>query len=232
MAPKAESLERALTLESATRAHAYYGWILAALSLMVAGVSIGGMWVAFDRLENNQRVAFVKLTPDGGWTIDPAYGPEIDFYTSTVESILTTFVESCFSEDPKRIDHERAVCYQLLSPSKQRAFLTAARKEIEELHKTPGRVKRVRVRAFRHDTFIPTQYTGAQYTYQSTAFADVVRITDRDETPVQRLIIDLTWTFKGREAIQANPASLRLNPLAIEVLDYSKTIDTVGDATQ
>ena len=99
--PKLVKREAALTVEK-TR------WFILALVLsLVAFISMLSAYKANTRADNNIKVAWVKMYPNGTWDIefdDENRAPE--FFQSTIDYLIRQWVELRFSNIPHSIKND------------------------------------------------------------------------------------------------------------------------------
>jgi hypothetical protein len=204
-------------------------WFLAFLMLgSITLFSAFGWYVADGRFSNNVRVAWVKLDPSGGYTVDYADSTRpIDFFQTTLESKLTELVEKRYRKAVATIVADYRFIGFFLSPQMVGKFLSAedynAPRVAAELTACKGGCteRDVRVRVVQHRSKTPMSIPDQPDTtlYESQVF---ITFTERrrDGTVIERsnAIVQVAWRLRSKGEISANKAALVFNPLGVEVM--------------
>jgi hypothetical protein len=188
-----------------------------------------GWHVANQRYAENVRVAWVKLDPSGGYTLDYADAVRpVEFFQSTLDSKLTEFVEKRFRRSLATILADYRFAGYFLSPALTTQFLSPddfnAPKVAAELLACKGGnclERDVKVRVVQHRTQINAHIPDKREVqmFETQIF---ITFTDRKLTGyvVERrnAIVQVGWRIRTKGEIAGNKAALPMNPLGMEVM--------------
>jgi hypothetical protein len=180
------------------------------------------------RADNNIKVAWVKLQPNGAWDVefyDKDRGP--DFFQTTIDYILRQWVERRFSSLSRSIDSDYGYAYTFMSPKLQVAFLDksgfdAVGKATKVIDCIDCEELKVKVRNIDHYDSEATKFGNLEGTlYRTNVFATKVKIIkDGREGASQKVIIPVQWRIKSVDEIQADKSILKDNPIGLEIVSY------------
>ena len=187
---------------------------------------------ASTRSDNNIKVAFVKMYPNGTWDID--FHDEtrgVEFFKPTIDHFISNWVVRRYSEIPESIDADYGYIYAFMSPELQNRFLhpegfNALEKAAEVVACTQCLRVKVPAESITIDHFDEdrTLFSGKHEgtLHRSNVFATIEKIGANGipNGEPQEVIISLQWRIKSVEEIQANEELLKQNPIGLEILDY------------
>lgn len=199
--------------------------------LILGGITLFsalGWYVADARFSSNVRVAWVKLDPSGGYTVEFADQVRpVEFFQTTLESKLSEFVEKRYRKNVATITADYRYVGFFLSPKLAGQFLGAedynAARVAAELTECKGRCleRDVRVRVVQHRTQTPLRIPdhASATMYESLVFTTFTeRKPDGSVADRRNAIVQIAWRVKGKDEITANKSALIANPLGLEIL--------------
>jgi hypothetical protein len=204
-------------------------WFVIAVILGLVNLAIAYGWhIANDRFANNVRVAWVKLDPSGGYTVQFAEENQpTEFFQITVDRMLKDFVIKRFSRSKLLITANYSHSYVLMGQLLREQFVNEFRAaEIASQHincvDCPETEVRIRVLQHMDNDRLPIKvwnHSRDQFIYTS-----MVYITELDRNQgtgtimaARNRIIKLNWTFKSKEDILKSRNELEYNPLGLRI---------------
>jgi hypothetical protein len=200
-----------------------------------------------DRLENNVRVVWIKLYPNGTSDVsfqEESTGPE--FFQATVDYFLRDYVTRRFSKVPHSIKSDYGFAALMMAPPLRNQFVDPTQGNapgVAAKVETCGRcdVTKFLIRDVDHFDFDKTTFAGGVKgsLYRTNVFV-TERIEDADGKvkPERRLIVSLQWRVKTKNealaALQRDDSGnldltpLKLNPASIEILEEKLLDDPSG----
>jgi hypothetical protein len=207
-------------------------WFFVSLILMTGILLFGYGWYTADaRFAENVRIAWVKLDPSGGYTIEFDDTKNKDtYFKATLDSKLFEWVERRFSKDKYTISDDYGFAYILMSPALKKEFLDeydAARVASEHEKCIQCDQVEYKVRVVEHiDEMTLGPGDSEEKIYHSIAYAtEYVRNSGGKLYDKSNQIINLVWRFKTKKEIISEKDNLRYNPIGIEIIRYSKQED-------
>lgn len=223
-------------------------WFVVCLVMLLIIVSLFIYIIGQKDNAINKDIVWVRIFPNATWDVtfdDVPNQPE--FFESTIESVLGKWVESRYKINPFTITEDYGYAGALMSNSLVQEFVdTAENGGIGALDIISEAVKcandclihNVEIRDIQHYDRISSQVVNA--VYRSNVF--ITESNKESNQPnhkkqdVRNSIVDIEWRFLEKEEIIAKYPSksankemleyLRLNPVAIEILSYTKYKDT------
>jgi hypothetical protein len=208
-------------------------WITFILAILVFVMFV--MYVrASAEARKNVQITYVKMFRDGSWDVDFAdQNREVEFLPATVNSILTSWVQRCFREDPSTVGQDYGFCALLMSKELAGAFMdpkqfNAPHKAAEIRDKTSAPKKEIAIRTINHfDSEKATFGRAVGQFYRTNVFV-VEQLVNDNGTLVSstRKIAQLRWRLLPKNEITARMQAkngqewLRVDPIGLEVLDY------------
>jgi hypothetical protein len=178
---------------------------------------------AESKFENNARVSYVKLSPDGTYSVDyEKEGEQITFFRTTIESKLSEFVEKRFSKQRDTITTDYGFASLMMGPALTTEFMdqyqapsvAAKHKACKECPQVDVKVREIQAL---DDDLKPGSTNDKQYT--TLVFALEKQLNkDYGVVGCKNLIITLLWQFRPMKDIVSRKQELRYNPLGQEIL--------------
>ena len=203
--------------------HTWLGIIT--IGLLLTNLFSMAQWKKAERkFEENVRVTYVKLSPNGTYAIDyeneEASRPE--YFKTTVESKLSEWIEKRYSKRASTIRNDYGFANLMMGPELSTSFLKEQKAaEVAAQHSTCADCPQETVmwRTFKDldDDYQPGSKKDKQYT--TLAFA-LRKTTNKDHqtTGCRNLIITLIWRFRPMSEVVSRRDELRYNPLGQEIL--------------
>jgi len=214
--------QRAIKHLANEKANANRWFSVAVGSLVMTAWAMFGWWQADKRFAENVRVAYVKLDPSGSYRVQyDNEGSEIDYFTSTVESKLSEFVEKRYSKRRETISTDYGFAYLMMSPDLQAEFM-----EKDQAAKTAAAVaackecdqETVKIRNIESidKDLVPGSKRRQQY--NTLIFTTVQTRATSGKVQCANKIVTLIWRFRPMQDIVSKKNELRYNPLGQEVI--------------
>lgn len=198
-------------------------WFYTAIAAIAIACVNGLGWHNADkRFAENVRVAYVKLSPNGTYVVD--YEDEqksVDYFTATVESKLSEFVEKRYSKRRDTITTDYGFARLMMSPEMRTDFMEnyeAAKvaAELVECHQCAQITSKIRdVQSIDKD-LVPGSKSRKQY--NTLVFSTLQTKDQSGKVSCKNQIVTLIWTFRPKEEIVTKREELRYNPLGQEVI--------------
>jgi len=205
--------------------------MLSLAALVVMLIAVVSFYSASRAFVLEDRVRYVKLTPDGAWTVTEDLDRDVLYYSATLNHVLFQFVARRYSENPITIAEDWGVAASMYAPDRANWFLhefgaTAKAEEYLACRSCP--IIRTRARALQHLDPLPDQ--------PGRTDSDVVRTmiyADREERDrggqsvrkTTRMIYQVSWRMLAKHQIQANPQMLTYNPIGVQIVDVAESVD-------
>lgn len=204
--------------------------VLVLVLAFVAMLSMFGWMRANTQLVREARLTYVKLTPDGSWTVSQDMTQDVLYYETTVRNLLYDWIERRYSKRTQTIRQDWGVANSMYSPALQNWFQGEFQaKDVADKHVAcPGCPQvTVKVRSHQHIDPLP-RHIGTEPTRvtRTLIYADETtgQINSiRGETV--RKIYRVSWRLLDKASIQQRPDLLRWNPLGLEITEVEETND-------
>jgi len=202
-------------------------WFFVSVGLLALCLLLGVEVIRANvRFANNVQVAWVKMSPNGTWDIDffdEGRGPE--FFESTIDYMLSQFVERRYSKIRLSIKNDYGYALQFMASPLAQAFMAS------EQFNAPGKVADflesgedetvIEIGAIDHFDSDSTNFGKTEGTlYRTNVF-----IKELTKGPGGNLIgkprnkiVSLQWRIKSKEEIQTDLKSLKFNPIGLEII--------------
>ena len=206
-------------------------WFVAVLALCgVMALLLMLLWFAFVKAQNNKEVVYVKLEPNGGWSMVD-YQPDDAqlFYKTTIDALLQRFALSRYAVTPETIETDWGEASVFMSPDVNAQFLSPqgfnALEKIEALRKNGQRAVITIDRGVEHYDQVAWKEGDASTSVVRSNVYLTRQIEGNGRNPKpEHLVLNLQWRLADKsELAQRSMASLRLNPLGLTVLSYQLT---------
>ncbi|CCN39725.1 conserved hypothetical protein [Vibrio nigripulchritudo FTn2] len=203
-------------------------WFFVCLSLSVGvAVAVCASWWAFS--QNHKEVIFVKLTPNGGWSV-VSYEPQDEqlYFKTTVDSLLERFAISRYGIKPETITDDWGEAGLFMSAELQGQFsdprgFNGAQK-IKQIQKSKNSAKVV-VRDIEHyDAVTWSDEGNAERVIRSNIYLTRTFTIGGQEKEPEPLVLNVQWKLIDKKTLaKQSMIYLRLNPLGLEVVSYRLT---------
>ena len=190
--------------------------------------SIAVAWKEGVRADNNIKIVWLKMYPNGTWDMefhDEDRQPE--FFRSTVDYLLTQWVERRFSEIPHAIKNDYGIAYIFMSSKLQAEFIDPkgydAKAKAVRVMNCKSKCKEVHFKVKTIDHYDSDKAGFGQHEgtlYRTNIFAQKTTLSNNGRSAPQKLIVSIHWRIKSKEEIQADKKVLKQNPIGLEILMY------------
>lgn len=205
-----------------------YFIIIILLILFAVGCFIYAMQQS-ERADNNIKVAWVKMYPNGTWDIEfHDKNRKIEFFQSTIDYLLTQWVERRYSEIPHSIGADYGFVHIFMNPKLRNNFVStkgfnAAEKAAKVSDCISCQEIRYKVRSIDHYDSDKTKFGSHDGTlYRTNIFVQKI-IKNADGTQAhapQKKIVSIQWRIKSVKEIQGDKKLLKQNPIGLEIVRY------------
>ncbi|MEL7412573.1 MAG: VirB8/TrbF family protein [Pseudomonadota bacterium] len=203
-------------------------WFLVALaSISIIALLVLFSWYAFAKAELNQEIVYVKLEPNGAWSVID-YEPEDSqlYFKTTIDASLERYAIARYKSDPATIESDWGEASVFMSPEMRNYFLTPApqgfdaHKKIEQIRKSKTKADIV-FRDVEH-------YDQVDYLSDSGQTSKVIRsnlyftrtlTVNGQKHPPEPLVLSIQWRLVSKQMLTKLPKTyLRINPIGVEIL--------------
>ncbi len=188
----------------------------------------------WNKYHEDDRITYVKLDPNGNWTVERSNRQMDDFYIATVDSTISRLLSKCLSNYPGTIQNDWAVCSAFLSDSKMKDFFE--NRYIPDNSNFDEYVSnqmscfncdfvRFVVRDLDHKNSIPTSFKdvyGQSVKIYETLVYGSFKSSSGD---VKNVVVDLKWSFVSNASKRTFGEFLIENSLGIYFIDYIEVED-------
>ncbi len=182
-------------------------------------------WYAFAKAERNQEIIYVKLEPNGTWSVID-YQPDDGqlFFKTTIDASLERYVMARYKSNPATIESDWGEASAFMSPEMAEYFISPtgfdAWAKIEQLRKSKTKAE-IDIRDTEH-------YDQVDYLFESGQSSKVIRsnvyftrtmTVNGKKHPPESLVLSVQWRLISKQALVKHPkARLRINPIGVEIL--------------
>ncbi|WP_257214482.1 VirB8/TrbF family protein [Vibrio coralliilyticus] len=212
-------------------------WFVFCLSLVVALVlAVVLLFFAFLKAQTTKEILYVKLMPNGSWSVID-YKPQDKqlYFKTTVDSLLEQFVETRYGINPEKIESDWGEASVFMSPKLKEQFID--KRGFDALGKIK-RIKKLKNTAVISDVDID-HYDNIDWTLSDDSTVESVKsniyfsrqvTVGGKERPVERLVLSVSWRLLPKKEItEQTKEVIRLNPIGVEVLDYKLKKERTSD---
>ncbi|MDC5711164.1 VirB8/TrbF family protein [Vibrio europaeus] len=203
-------------------------WFVFCVGLAVAlTFSVCLLFVAFVQAQATKEILYVKLRPDGSWSVVD-YKPQDEqlYFKTTVDSLLERFAVVRYGINPETIRTDWGEASVFMSEPLQANFLDKngfnALEKIKKVSKGNTTVK-IEVRNTEH-------YDNIQWEFSENNSVDAIKsniymkrtiTVNGIERKPENLVLTLSWHLIDKDELTKKDRDvIRLNPIGIEVLKY------------
>lgn len=200
-------------------------------ALGVSALALFGWWRADVRFANEQRLTYVKLAPDGTWSIQQDFGEQATYYDATLRTVLYDWVERRYSMRSATIVDDWGIVNAMYSPALRAWFrdeFGVTAKATEHAKCVACTQTELRVRTHQHIDPLPTAIGDKETAPVRTLIYGTEKTFaagSRRALTETRKLYRVTWRLLAKHQIQANPSLLRYNPLGVEIIAVEVTDD-------
>ncbi len=202
-------------------------FVIALASFAVSALLVLFCWYAFAKAERNQEIVYVKLEPNGAWSVID-YQPEDSqlYFKTTIDASLERYAIARYKSDPATIESDWGEASVFMSPTMRDYFLAPAPqgfdawKKIEQIRKSKT-LAEIAVRDVEH-------YDQVDYLSDSGQTSKVIRsnlyftrtlTVNGQKRPPEPLVLSVQWRLVSKQTLASLPKShLRINPIGVEIL--------------
>lgn len=201
-------------------------FIISLVSLLIMALLVCFAWYAFSKAERNQEVVFVKLEPNGAWSVID-YQPEDGqlYFKTTIDALLERYSIDRYKVDGATVVEDWARAASFMSPEMERYFLDKngfdAWGKIEQIQKSSNTAT-IEVRYTEHYDEVDWVSTAgeASKAIRSNIYLTRTLTTNGRKGKPELLVLSVQWRLISKEALVKEPLeSLRYNPIGVEILN-------------
>lgn len=204
-------------------------WFVAVLALsVVLALMMVFLFYAFEKANNNKEIVYVKLEPNGSWSLVD-YQPDDKqlFFKTTIDALLQRFAIARFSITPETIHTDWGEASVFMSPKLADVFLSPsgfdALGKIEAIKASGNRAEIDIDRGVEHYDDVVWQggESSSQTVIRSNVYLTRTVVKGGRKLPPEKLVLNLQWTLSSKkELVKQSMESLRLNPIGLTILSY------------
>jgi hypothetical protein len=200
--------------------------------LMLGTISLVAIlfgWAQANRADNNIKVAWVKMYPNGTWDVEfHDENRQAEFFQSTIDYILTQWVQRLYAKVPHSVQTDYGFVYLYLSPEERTRFLSpdgfnAPARAAGIAECTACQQTRIKVRNIDHydsDRTMFGQNPGTLYRTNVFVQRETFNADGSATGKPEKLIVPLQWRIKSKQEVQADKEQLKQNPIGLEIISY------------
>ncbi|WP_234497880.1 conjugal transfer protein [Vibrio maritimus] len=203
-------------------------YILCVVLALSVSLALVFCFFAFQKAQNNKELIYVKLAPNGSWSVVD-YQPDDSqlYFKTTIDALLTRFAISRYGVTPATIADDWAEAKALMAPSMAAHFVSPngfnAIEKAASLAKSRDNIT-IHVRNIEHyDQVTATDFSGQSRTrIRSNVYFSRERSAQHSES----LVLSLQWQLMDKRSLSEESMSfLRLNPIGLQITDAQLNIE-------
>jgi hypothetical protein len=204
-------------------------YILCVVLALSVSLALAFCFFAFQKAQNNKELIYVKLAPNGAWSVVD-YQPDDSqlYFKTTIDALLTRFAISRYGLTPATIADDWAEAKVLMAPAMAAHFVSPngfnAIEKAASLAKSRDRVT-LHIRNIEHyDQVTATDLSGQTHTQiRSNVYFSRERAGSQT---TESLVLSLQWQLMDKVSLSEQSMSfLRLNPIGIQITDAKLNIE-------
>lgn len=215
-----------LAMAKADRARWFYVCVFLSISLII---TMYGWYQANERFANNIQVAWVKLDPSGGYTVQfQNENTPTEFYQATVDAKLQEFIELRYSKKRATIATNYSEMITLLSSTLKNDFVNnyqPLKVATEFIACNVCEEVTIKVNYINHFGQRPVYNAinqGRKNIYSTWIFFTETSVAANAAITAQtNRVAALKWTFRPKNEIVSQKNWLQINPLGMEIVELS-----------
>lgn len=201
-------------------------FILTVVSLVIVFLMVFFSWYAFSKAERNQEIIYVKLEPNGTWSVID-YQPDDGqlYFKTTIDASLERYAIDRYKVDPATIIDDWARAAVFMSPTMESYFLDKngfdAWGKIEKIKKSKSTAD-IEVRHVEHyDEVNWVSDAGiATPAIRSNIYLTRTLTSNGKKEDPELLVLSVQWRMISKKALaKESKESIRYNPIGIEILN-------------
>ena len=231
LADAAAPAQDALPVLSIERAHSARLFLVCVVMALVTAFAVAGWWRATERWASESRITYVKLSPDGTWSLQQDMGESITYYEATWRTVMYDWIERRYSRRSATIVSDWGIVWAMYSPAMRDWFMGAfGASRIAAEHAACAACPQtiVRARTHTHIDPLPTALGDVEsHPIRTLVYATETTAAAGSTNPLSetRKVYRVTWRILTKRAVMSNPELLRYNPIGLEILEVEQTDD-------
>lgn len=186
------------------------------------------LFYAFEKAGNNKEIVYVKLEPNGGWSV-VNYQPQDEqlFFKTTIDALLQRFAISRFAINPPTLKSDWGEASIFMSSELSQDFLNPrgfdALGKIEKLIKSGNRSEIDIERGVEHydEVIFERSETDKTRVIRSNVYLTRTLVKGGRKLPPEKLVLSVQWQLRDKKSLSDAPLDeLRLNPIGLTILSY------------
>ncbi len=228
----AEALDNELKQRAALRAERNR-WFAICLSLVVVVFfSLAFAWFAFLKANNNKEIVYVKLAPNGSWSVVDYQPQDAQLYfKTTIDSLLSRYTSLRYQVNPSTIATDWGDASLLMGADLRDDFVSPrgfnAKEKAAKIVTSRDKVT-IEFRNIEHyDQINAISADGIENNViRSNVYFTRTSKTMGRTTPPEKLVLSLQWQLMDKfELAEQSMDFLRINPIGIQVLSQQLNIE-------
>ena len=202
-------------------------WFITTLfSLVVIGLLVCFSWYAFSKAERNQEIIYVKLEPNGTWSVID-YKPEDPqlYFKTSIDASLERYTVDRYKVDPATIIDDWARAAVFMSPEMESYFLDKkgfdAWGKIEHIQKSSDKAN-IDIRYVEHYDEVDWSSPTGQISkaIRSNIYLTRTITTNGHKKDPELLVLTVQWRLISKDSLVKEPIeSIRHNAIGVEILN-------------
>ncbi|MFA1563021.1 hypothetical protein [Aliivibrio fischeri] len=230
----AHAIESALNQKAALRAERNR-WFAITLSLVfVIFLSLAFSWFAFLKANNNKEIVYVKLAPNGSWSVTDYQPQDAQLYfKTTIDSLLSKYAALRYQINPTTIGIDWSDATYLMGDELHSEFLSKGKGGFNAAQKAAKWAKSrdsvtIKIRNIEHyDQITATDINGLESEIvRSNLYFTRTKKTMGKVSPPEHLVLSLQWQLMDKHTLaEQNMDFLRINPIGIQIFSQQLNIE-------
>lgn len=196
-----------------------------------------GFWInsANTRAETNTELMYVKMYPNGTWDVEyRKSGNEADFFPLTIDKLIQDYVIARYNVIPGSMRREYGFAATFMAPALHEWFTGAGQGQFNAPEKAEDLngskiTEEVNIRFVDHfDVSTGVFVRGNSDIYRTNVFIERAKKNSLGQQQGEAIneVVTLHWRIKSvKELKNLSRDDLRANPIGLEVIKDSKTLD-------
>jgi len=194
--------------------------------LIVIALLVCFSWYAFSKAERNQEIIYVKLEPNGTWSVIE-YKPDDDqlYFKTTVDASLERYAIDRYKVDPATIVDDWARAAVFMSPEMESYFLDKqgfdAWGKIERIQKSNDKAN-IKIRYVEHYDEVDWSSPAGEISkaIRSNVYITRTTTTNGHTNDPEMLVLTVQWRLISKASLVKEPIeSIRYNAIGVEILN-------------
>ncbi|MGR5488127.1 VirB8/TrbF family protein [Vibrio alfacsensis] len=203
-------------------------WFFAVLSFSVVFLVFAFLlFYAFEKAQNNKEVVFVKLEPNGAWSVVD-YLPQDEqlYFKTTIDALLQRFAKARYGLNPETIETDWGEASVFMSKALADSFVSPrgfdALGKIDAIRKLGNKADIDTSRGVEHyDDVNWKQGDAESVVVRSNIYLTRTLIKQGRKQAAEKLVLNVQWQLKDKTLLASDSMDvLRINPLGLTILSY------------